>query len=143
MEIADFVNPSTFGSRKIQSYLRPLFDCASKSGAVYWDYWWKAETFPIFRRISRWVLEQNLLLKKKLFFFLDDKLIHLDPHYCQEMVDVWAADFPLSSFHCRSPRKMHLSKMDPSCCIGFYCATKDDFFSLVETLQTVRQNTAC
>lgn len=80
----------------------------------------------------------NVLLESIVLYFLDDKLIHLDPHYCQEMVDVWAADFPLSSFHCRSPRKMHLAKMDPSCCIGFYCATKDDFFNLIETLQTVR-----
>lgn len=53
------------------------------------------------------------------------------------MVDVWADDFPLSSFHCRSPRKMHLSKMDPSCCIGFYCATKDDFFNLIDVVEPV------
>lgn len=64
-------------------------------------------------------------------------MIHLDPHYCQEMVDVWADDFPLNSFHCRSPRKMHLSKMDPSCCIGFYCATKDDFFNLIDIVEPV------
>lgn len=77
--------------------------------------------------------------KHSLYFvgYQDDKLIHLDPHYCQEMVDVWAADFPLASFHCRSPRKLQLSKMDPSCCIGFYCATKEEFFGLVDTLQAV------
>lgn len=73
----------------------------------------------------------------QLFYFLDDKLIHLDPHYCQEMVDVWAASFSLSSFHCRSPRKMNLNKMDPSCCIGFYCKTKSDFYSFINTVQPV------
>lgn len=67
----------------------------------------------------------------------DDKLIHLDPHYCQEMVDVWAENFPFTTFHCRSPRKMHLSKMDPSCCIGFYCHSKKDFYSLIDNIEPV------
>ncbi|XP_045481735.1 cysteine protease ATG4D isoform X1 [Harmonia axyridis] len=77
--------------------------------------------------------------KHSMYFvgFQDDKLIHLDPHYCQEMVDVWAPEFPLSSFHCRSPRKLHIGKMDPSCCIGFYCSTKEEFFNLVDTVQSL------
>lgn len=53
------------------------------------------------------------------------------------MVDVWAENFPFNSFHCRSPRKMHLSKMDPSCCIGFYCNTEDDFYNLIDTVEPV------
>ncbi|XP_050313263.1 cysteine protease atg4da [Anthonomus grandis grandis] len=77
--------------------------------------------------------------KHSLYFvgYQDDKLIHLDPHYCQEVVDVWAADFPLTSFHCRSPRKIPISKIDPSCCIGFYCRTKEDFLNLIDTLQPI------
>ncbi|KAF7280187.1 hypothetical protein GWI33_006313 [Rhynchophorus ferrugineus] len=77
--------------------------------------------------------------KHSLYFvgYQDDKLIHLDPHYCQEVVDVWAEDFPLTTFHCRSPRKLPINKIDPSCCIGFYCATKQDFLNLIETVQPI------
>ncbi|XP_066248613.1 cysteine protease ATG4D isoform X1 [Euwallacea similis] len=77
--------------------------------------------------------------KHSLYFigYQDDKLIHLDPHYCQEVVDVWAPDFSLTTFHCRSPRKLSITKIDPSCCIGFYCRTKEDFLTLIETVQPI------
>ncbi|KAH8306322.1 hypothetical protein KR018_007518 [Drosophila ironensis] len=77
--------------------------------------------------------------KHSLYFvgFQEDRLIHLDPHYCQEMVDVNQENFSLHSFHCKSPRKIKSSKMDPSCCIGFYCATKSDFDNFMEGVQLV------
>lgn len=61
----------------------------------------------------------------------------MDPHYCQEMVDVNQENFSPLSFHCKSPRKLKLSKLDPSCCIGFYCQTRNDFDQFVESVQPV------
>lgn len=76
--------------------------------------------------------------KHSLYFvgFQEDKLIHLDPHYCQDMVDITKEEFPVNSFHCKSPRKLKSSKMDPSCCVGFYCATKHDLETFVKTFKS-------
>ncbi|CRL06161.1 CLUMA_CG019107, isoform A [Clunio marinus] len=75
--------------------------------------------------------------KHSLFFvgYQDDKLIHLDPHYCQDMVNVNIENFSLSSFHCKSPRKMKISKMDPSCCLGFYISSRNDYDRFQSSVQ--------
>jgi len=57
----------------------------------------------------------------------DDYLIHLDPHQCQDMVDVIISNFPLKTFHCKELQKTALKQMDPSCCVGFYLRTQHDF----------------
>ena len=44
-------------------------------------------------------------------------------------------DFDLTSYHCKSVRKMQLSKMDPSCCFGFLCRTSSDFENWCEIVK--------
>ncbi|KAL5016112.1 hypothetical protein ScPMuIL_005701 [Solemya velum] len=71
--------------------------------------------------------------KHSLYFvgWQDSKLVYIDPHYCQDAINTEERDFPIQTFHCLSPRKMSFSKMDPSCTIGFYCRTKEEFDKFV------------
>nr|XP_020458355.1 cysteine protease ATG4C [Monopterus albus] len=74
--------------------------------------------------------------------FQDDSLIYMDPHYCQSFVDVSTSDFPLQSYHCPSPKKMPFSKMDPSCTIGFYSRSIQDYERISQELSKVLQPSA-
>lgn len=74
--------------------------------------------------------------------FQDDSLIYMDPHYCQSFVDVSTSDFPLQSYHCPSPKKMPFSKMDPSCTIGFYSRSVQDYERISQELSKVLQPSA-
>ncbi|KAK1796714.1 hypothetical protein P4O66_009742 [Electrophorus voltai] len=79
---------------------------------------------------------------KQAYYFVgfqDDSLIYMDPHYCQSFVDVSKSDFPLQSYHCPSPKKMPFIKMDPSCTIGFYSRSVQDYERISNELSKVLQ----
>ena len=42
--------------------------------------------------------------------------------------------FSTDTYHCNSPRKIKLEKMDPSCCIGFYLRTKEEYKSWCDNI---------
>ncbi|XP_041913966.1 cysteine protease ATG4C [Alosa sapidissima] len=82
---------------------------------------------------------------KQAYYFVgfqDDSLIYMDPHYCQSFVDVSTSDFPLQSYHCPSPKKMPFNKMDPSCTIGFYSRTVEDYNRISAELAKVLKPSA-
>jgi len=69
---------------------------------------------------------------KQSFYFVgaqDEHLVYLDPHIVHESVRI-DQEFSDETYHCAVPQKMHVSDVDPSLAIGFYCRTRIDFCDL-------------
>lgn len=62
-------------------------------------------------------------------------MIYLDPHLCQDAMEERALNFPLDTFHCSDPRKMPVTKMDPSCTLAFYCRSRAEFTQLTQSVK--------
>ncbi|KAI9495554.1 hypothetical protein BDB00DRAFT_760092 [Zychaea mexicana] len=60
-----------------------------------------------------------------------DDLIYMDPHFSRPALETKPLneydDESLSTYHCTIPRKIHISHLDPSMLLGFYCRTKEEF----------------
>lgn len=80
--------------------------------------------------------------KHSLYFvgFQDDKLIYMDPHYSQRTIDINDPQFSLESYHCNKPRKMPIHLIDPSCTVGFFFRTREDYDDFVEYIEERQQH---
>ena len=70
--------------------------------------------------------------KSSLYFigYQDNEVIYLDPHTTQK------SSSKQETYHCKTPLKLPISKIDPSMALGFLCSTKqdfEDFCTLAET----------
>lgn len=61
--------------------------------------------------------------------YVGDELIYLDPHTTQPAVEPSDSGFIADdSFHCQHPPcRMHVSEIDPSIAVGFFCSSEEDF----------------
>lgn len=70
-----------------------------------------------------------------------DELIYLDPHYSRPALETKSLfqytkkDF--NTYHCIIPRKIHISNIDPSMLIGFYCRNTREFDLLCQQITKV------
>ncbi|CAG8533380.1 7841_t:CDS:10 [Ambispora gerdemannii] len=67
-----------------------------------------------------------------------DDLFYLDPHHSRPVIDLKDidefTDEELATFHCDALRKIHISQLDPSMLLGFYCRNAQEFEAFCERI---------
>jgi cysteine protease ATG4 len=62
----------------------------------------------------------------------------LDPHVCQAAVprteDVYT-EHEAASYHCASPRKISIDRIDPCMLLGFFFSTQQEFDAFYASIQ--------
>ncbi|RUS25914.1 hypothetical protein BC938DRAFT_471471 [Jimgerdemannia flammicorona] len=60
-----------------------------------------------------------------------DELFYLDPHFSRQALETKKSseytEQDYATYHCDTPRKIHISHLDPSMLLGFYCRTRGEF----------------
>ncbi|KAI8883618.1 hypothetical protein K501DRAFT_184017 [Backusella circina FSU 941] len=70
-----------------------------------------------------------------------DDFIYLDPHFSRPALEtkplVYYTMNDFTTYHCTVPRKIHISNLDPSMMLGFFCRTRGDFDALCLQLEKI------
>lgn len=70
-----------------------------------------------------------------------DELVYMDPHFSRAALETKHvaeySDADLDTYHCTIPRKIHISHLDPSMLLGFYCKTEQEFNAFCERINSV------
>jgi len=84
--------------------------------------------------------------KHSLFFigYQDSDLIGLDPHACRSSDNSDDPKADIGAYHCKSPRKIQFSTIDPSIALGFFCQSRAELeafyaFTVTEESNNPRQ----
>jgi cysteine protease ATG4 len=76
---------------------------------------------------------------KQSYWFVgyqDEHLVYLDPHIVQESVQP-NTKFSDETYHCSVPQKIHISEVDPSLAVGFYCHTKEEYDNFCSSMTEI------
>ncbi|KAI7879452.1 peptidase C54 [Lichtheimia hyalospora FSU 10163] len=67
-----------------------------------------------------------------------DDLFYLDPHFSRPALETLPVHEytkqDLDTYHCPIPRKIHISQLDPSMMLGFYCRTRSELDAFCERI---------
>ncbi|XP_078738932.1 cysteine protease ATG4B-like, partial [Lampetra fluviatilis] len=73
--------------------------------------------------------------------YVGDELLYLDPHTCQNAVEPDSTSrLADSSFHCPRASRIHITQLDPSIALGFFCKTESDWSNFVTKVVVARSS---